>query len=236
MSKQKVFDLSEFRQKDKKPGAEEPKRGGQPGAGELLTRLKEIFRERKWLFLGLLLLAVICLMPTPEGLSNKGKYAMGLWAFVVICFLTEAVPLPVTAIIIGSYQVVAGIGKFQDVPRTFMDDAVVFIMGVLMMGAMLVKYNIHKKIVLYMLKISGTRIDRVVLGIVAFCALSAGFITEHATVTIMLPIGVGIVSLSGGVAFPRDLVRGQNTKAVIIKNVFVRIFLIVKYCCEILHK
>jgi len=67
------------------------------------------------------------------------------------------------------------------------------------MGSVLVKYNIHNKIALYMLKLSGTRIERVVLGVVAFCAISAGFITEHATVTIMLPIGVAIVSLSGGV-------------------------------------
>lgn len=114
-------------------------------------------------------------------------------------FLTEAVPLPMTAMIIGFYQVVMGIGTYRDVPRTFMDDAVIFIMGVLMMGAMLVKYNIHNKLAMYMLRISGTRIDRVVLGTVAFCALSAGFITEHATVTIMLPIGVAIVSLSGGI-------------------------------------
>lgn len=199
MSKQKVFDLSDFRKKEKPPGFEASKPGGQAGSGGPLARAEDLFKERKWLFMGIFLLTAICLMPTPEGLSDKGKYAMGLWAFVIICFLTEAVPLPMTAMIIGSYQVVAGIGKFQEVPRTFMDDAVVFIMGVLMMGSMLVKYNIHNKIALYMLRISGTRIDRVVLGIVAFCALSAGFITEHATVTIMLPIGVGIVSLSGGI-------------------------------------
>jgi sodium-dependent dicarboxylate transporter 2/3/5 len=200
MSKQKIFDLREYRKAGGHPQIKET-----PGNGKLQApggrggRLANIAGERKWLLLGILLLVLICLAPTPEGLSDKGKYAIALWVFVVVCFLTEAVTLPVTALIIGSYQVVMGIGKFQEVPRTFMDDAVIFIMGVLMLGAMLVKYNIHNKVALQMLKISGTRIDRVVLGMVAFCALSAGFITEHATVTIMFPIGVGIVSLSGGI-------------------------------------
>ncbi|MCL6635203.1 MAG: DASS family sodium-coupled anion symporter [Peptococcaceae bacterium] len=199
MSKQKVLNINDFRKKEKEPGVAAAGPGGRAGPAGPLDKAKEALKERKWLILGVVLLSVICLMPTPRDLSDQGKYALGLWAFIIVCFLTEAVPLPMTAMIIGSYQVVTGIGKFQDVPRTFMDDAVVFIMGVLMMGAMLVKYNIHNKIALYMLKISGTRINRVVLGIVAFCALSAGFITEHATVTIMLPIGVGIVSLSGGI-------------------------------------
>ena len=199
MTKQKVFNLSDFRKKDKEAGLEASGPGRKQGPGGPLAMVKAVMNERKWLLLAILLLSAVCLMPTPEGLSEKGKYAMGLWVFVVVCFLTEAVPLPMTAMIIGSYQVAAGISTFQEVPRTFMDDAVIFIMGVLMLGAMLVKYNIHNKIALYMLQISGTRIDRVVMGVVAFCAISAGFITEHATVTIMLPIGVGIVSLSGGI-------------------------------------
>lgn len=199
MDRAKVFNLNDFRAKDKAMELDKPKHHGKPGQEGTPKKVWNVLKERKWLLLGVLLTAAICLLPTPADLTDKGKYALALWVFVIICFLTEAVPLPMTAMIIGSYQVLSGIGRFQDVPRTFMDDAVVFIMGVLMLGSMLVKYNIHNKIALFMLKISGTRIDRVVFGIVAFCALSAGFITEHATVTIMLPIGVGIVSLSGGI-------------------------------------
>ncbi len=200
MGKQKVLKLNEYRKKERTaPGFEPLDDGdGRDRFHAPLGQLKTFLRERKWLLLALFLMAVICLLPTPHGLTVQGKYALGLWAFVIVCFLTEAVPLPMTAMIIGSYQVFAGIASFREAPRTFMDDAVVFIMGVLMMGAMLMKYNIHNRVALFMLKLCGTRIERVILGIVAFCAISAGFITEHAAVMIMLPIGVGIVSLSGG--------------------------------------
>lgn len=197
MKKQKVFDLNEFRKKES-PGISALETGEKVKQNGLRDKIFSVIKDRKWLILAILLALAICLAPTPEGLTEKGKYSLGLWAFVIVCFLTEAVPLPLSAMIIGSYQIAAGIGSFHEIPRTFMDDAVVFIMGVLMMGAILMKYNIHKKIALFMLRLSGTRIDRVVLGTVAFCAVSAGFITEHAAVTIMLPIGVGIVSLSGG--------------------------------------
>ncbi|WP_027366022.1 SLC13 family permease [Desulfotruncus alcoholivorax] len=203
MGNKKIFDLQEYRNDKDKPGGNNEPSSVQPrlkaGQNDWLNGLKSFIVEKKWLLLGTLLLVVICLMNTPYGLTDKGKYAIGLWAFVVVCFLTEALPLPVIAMVIGCYQVVVGIAGFQEVSRTFMDDAVIFIMGVLMLGAMLVKYNIHNKFALFILKISGTRIDRVVLGMVTFCALSAGFITEHAAVTIMFPIGVGIVSLSGGI-------------------------------------
>ncbi|HBX24087.1 MAG TPA: sodium:sulfate symporter [Desulfotomaculum sp.] len=199
MSKSRIFDLQNYKNKDKHTGFQLPGPGGPPGNGGFKRQLVDFFKDRRWLLLGIVIFALVICLPTPDGLSNEGKYAIGLWIFIVICFLTEAVPLPVTAMIIGTYQVATGIHSFQEVPRTFMDDAVVFIMGVLMLGALLVKYNIHNKVALHMLRISGTRIDRVVLGMVAFCALSAAFITEHATVTIMFPIGVGIVSLSGGI-------------------------------------
>ncbi|KJS01391.1 MAG: sodium:sulfate symporter [Peptococcaceae bacterium BRH_c4a] len=199
MSRRKVYELNSFRKKEDQAIYAKGEEGGKD---KNVSPYKEIYNfiyEKRWLLLAVSLTATICLMPTPEGLTENGKYALGLWLFIIVCFTTEALPLPMTAMIIGSYQIMAGIGGFHEVPRSFMDDAVVFIMGVLMMGSVLVKYNIHNKIALYMLKLSGTRIDRVVLGMVAFCAISAGFVTEHATVTIMLPIGVGIVSLSGGV-------------------------------------
>lgn len=208
MSKQKVFDIKDFKRKEKpEPGIKALEADDRAKKQTPREKFIRAVAERKWLLLAILLAGSICLMPTPDGLTDKGKYALGLWAFVIISFLTEAVPLPMTAMLIGSYQVVFGIGSFQEIPRTFMDDAVVFIMGVLMLGEMLVKYNIHNKIALFMLRLSGTRIDRVILGVVAFCALSAGFITEHATVTIMLPIGVGIVSLSGGIRRAPNLAK-----------------------------
>ncbi|MTI81268.1 MAG: DASS family sodium-coupled anion symporter [Firmicutes bacterium] len=161
--------------------------------------LSNFIKNRKFFLLAALLATIIILLPTPEGLSVEGQRALALMVFVVVCFFTEAIPLPAVALIIGSYQVLLGLTDFREVPKTFMADAVAFIMGALMIGSILVKYKIHNRIALFILNISGTNVNKVAFGIITFCAFSAGFISEHATATIMLPIGVGIVSLCGGI-------------------------------------
>jgi len=158
-----------------------------------------LIKQRRAFLVAAAVAVAICLMPTPEGLSVEGKYALGLMGFVVICFFTEAIPLPAVALTIGSYQVLMGISTFREVPQTFMADAVAFIMGALMIGAVLVKHGIHNRIALFILRLSGTKVTRVSFGIVTFSALCAGFVSEHATATIMLPVGMGIVALSGGI-------------------------------------
>ncbi|MBO8128307.1 MAG: DASS family sodium-coupled anion symporter [Peptococcaceae bacterium] len=158
-----------------------------------------LIKDRKWFLVAVSIAVIICLLPTPEGLSVEGKYALALMSFVVVCFFTEAIPLPAVALTIGSYQVLMGITTFREVPKTFMADAVAFIMGALMIGAVLVRHGIHNRIALFILRLSGTNVTRVSFGIVTFCALCAGFVSEHATATIMLPVGMGIVALSGGI-------------------------------------
>jgi len=159
----------------------------------------DLVKQRRAFLAAVAVAIAVILMPTPEGLTVEGKYALGLMGFVVVCFFTEAIPLPAVALIIGSYQVMMGITDFREVPQTFMADAVAFIMGALMIGAVLVKHGIHNRIALIILRLSGTNVTRVSFGIVTFSALSAGFISEHATATIMLPVGMGIVGLSGGI-------------------------------------
>lgn len=159
-----------------------------------------MLRQRKWFFIAVGVMIAVILMPTPSGLSAEGKYMLALLVVVIICFFTEAIPLPAVALFIGVYQIVMGITEFKDLPATFMEDAVFFIMGALMIGAVLVRYGVHNRIALFILKLSGTKVQWVVAGIITTCALAAGFISEHAVATIMLPVGIGIVALSGGIS------------------------------------
>ncbi|WP_211229993.1 SLC13 family permease [Desulfovirgula thermocuniculi] len=209
MKEEKVCELEEYRKKKKgaaRPGGtdgEKKPRGRSAPYGQLLAALA----ERRWLFLAVAVAALLWALPLPPGLSEQGRRALALWAFVVTCFLTEALPLPFVALAVGTYQVFAGLVGFQEAPRTFMDDAVFFIAGVLMMGAVLMKHHIHTRATLLMLKVCGTQVKRVVLGVVGFCALGAAFFTEHAAVMIMFPIGVGLVALSGGYRRVPNLAR-----------------------------
>ena len=53
-----------------------------------------------WLGLAIIVLAVVVLMPTPDGLSVSGQRALGILAFAVILWVTEAVSYPVSSVMI----------------------------------------------------------------------------------------------------------------------------------------
>jgi len=165
---------------------------------ERVRLVGRFIRERGWFLFSLLIAGCFCLAPTPSGLSPHGQYAIGLLMITVICFVTESIPLVATAFLIGTYQVLLGIRTFHEVPKTYMHDSIFFVLGALMMSTVLVKYGIHHRLAIAILNRVGTRVHWVILGMVAVSALMAAFISEHAAAGVMLPIGVGFVTLGGG--------------------------------------
>lgn len=117
-------------------------------------------------------------------------------ATVFLLFLTEAVPLPVVALLIAIFQVLLGIGNPTAVAQSFMNDSVFFIMGSLMLAAALVKQNLDKRIALAILRLTGPRVEHIVLGIVAISALIASVIGEHTVAAMMLPVGATLINFS----------------------------------------
>src|SRR4030042_537226 len=81
------------------------------------------------------------------------KVCVAMVAFVVICFLTEAIPLPGVAFCIGLILVFSGIVGREEVASLFWSDACWFIMGSLMFAAAFVKTGVDKRICLAVLRV-----------------------------------------------------------------------------------
>ncbi len=155
-------------------------------------------RDVIWLLVGILICFFIGWVLPFQGLSRQGQLAIALLFLCVTYFIFEPIPLVATAFIIGIFQVVTGIKSHHEVPKTYMHDAIFFIMGALMVARVLIKYGYHEKLAVFVLKIAGHHINRIVFTLVAISAIFSSFISEHAVASIMLPVGIGFVSLSGG--------------------------------------
>ena len=165
------------------------------GVKRILTKVVE---GRGWLLIGIAICIAINLMPTPRGLTIQGQRALGLLGMVVIFFFTGAIPLPGVALLIASYQIVIGGKSFDEVPPTFMHDAVFFIIGALMIAVVLVKHNIHKRVSVAILEKAGTSVTRVVFGIIFITSIVGIAIPGHIKSAFLLPVGIGIVACCGG--------------------------------------
>jgi sodium-dependent dicarboxylate transporter 2/3/5 len=133
------------------------------------------------------------------------KVCIAMVAFVVACFLTEAIPLPGVAFCIGLILVFSGIVSRQQVAQLFWSDACWFIMGSLMFAAAFVKTGVDKRICLSVFRLLAKPSIRWVTAVmILVIAPSASFISDHALAAIFLPIGLILYNNSLSSKVPED--------------------------------
>ena len=134
------------------------------------------------------------------------KVCVAMVAFVVICFLTEAIPLPGVAFCIGLILVFSGIVSRREVAALFWSDACWFIMGSLMFAAAFVKTGVDKRICLLLFRyLAKPRVMFITGILVLVIAPAASFISDHALAAMFLPVAVTLYSNSLGRENPEDM-------------------------------
>jgi len=169
--------------------------------------MKKFFKNRKGLFIALILAVGIFLAPTPPpielngeiiDLSPEGKSMIAVLVAFAVIFATESLPMGLTVAFVYASTVFLGVLSPDEAGKVFSHDAAWFLVGALMSAQVLIKHNIHVRILKIILRLIGSKTRNVIFGIVAFCAIAAAFISEHIVAAMMLPIGVAIVQMSGG--------------------------------------
>ncbi|MBU0992081.1 MAG: DASS family sodium-coupled anion symporter [Proteobacteria bacterium] len=127
--------------------------------------------------------------------ADKGawhiKVAIAMSVFVVLCFLTECIPLPGVAFCIGLILVFTGVLSRKEVAMLYWDDACWFIMGSLMFAAAFVKTGVDKRVCLMMFKKLATpNVKWITLIFFIIITPLAAFISDHALAAMFLPIGM----------------------------------------------
>lgn len=126
-------------------------------------------------------------------------------AFVVTCFITEAMPLPGVAFCVGLILVFSGMVSRTEIAQLYWSDAVWFIMGSLMFAAAFVKTGVDKRICLMIFKrLAKPSVGWVTAIMILVIAPSASFISDHALAAIFLPIGIVLYSNSLSKQVPED--------------------------------
>lgn len=159
-----------------------------------IKSLGQFLVKRRWIWLGFLLGAVLLLFSPPEGLTLQGQKSLIIAAVAILFLITEPMPLPTVAILIGVFQVLLGIADPMDVSRSFISDSVLFIMGSLMIAETIVKQKLDKRLALAIVNMTGPRVERLVPGLILVSALIASFIGEHTIVAMMMPVGMTLVA------------------------------------------
>lgn len=151
--------------------------------------------DSRWIWLlvaGLVILAIMSFQP-PGELTREGQAGLALLAAVVVLFISEPIPLPGIIFFIAIYQVLFGLGSPNQVAKSFMHDAVFFIMGALMIGVALNKQAIGKRVILILMNKVGNSARRISFAIITTAALLAGFIADHVVAAVLTPMVISLL-------------------------------------------
>ncbi len=127
-------------------------------------------------------------------LTPDGKACLAILAFAIILWVTEAVPFAVTALAVLLLIPILGIADYPTVVAAgFGNPLVTFFIGVLFLSTGFSHSGLGTRLVLHMLRVVGTRTDRVLLGFLVVGALLSMWITDMAVAALLMPLGVGVL-------------------------------------------
>ena len=113
--------------------------------------------------------------------SIKYKFCAILLTIIIVItalmmIITEPIPLPAIAMYILVAEVYFGIGTANEIASSFMNDAVFFIMGSLMLAVAIIKQGWDTRIALGIIKLTGNKTANIVFGFTAISAILSSFI------------------------------------------------------------
>src|SRR5438034_3623747 len=149
--------------------------------------------QHKWLLFAFLIGGLILIPPPPPDLGPHARQALVIALVAMILFITEPIPLPAIALLIAVFEVLFSIASPTQVAQTFMNDSVFFILGSLMLAVAIVKQRLDRRLAVTIFRVTGPKIDRIILGLVVVSAFLASLIGEHTVAAIMMPVAMSLI-------------------------------------------
>jgi sodium-dependent dicarboxylate transporter 2/3/5 len=151
-------------------------------------------------------LAAVSLAP-PEGLSAQGWAVAAVGVWMAIWWVTEAVPVPATALLPIILFPALGIARTDAVAQTYMSGTIFLVLGGSLLALAIERTGMHQRLALAILSRAGEHPRSLVLSFMIATALVSMGVSNTSTALIMLPIAGALLAAMGG------LDRAQNDRA-----------------------
>ncbi len=146
------------------------------------------------LVLGPLLFFIAIGLPF-ELVSSNGDAVIGVALWMVTWWITEAVSISVTALLPLILFPLLKIMPIAEVGANYGSPIIFLFFGGFVLALALEKVNLHKRIALSIVKLTGTTPNRVVLGFMIATGLLSMWISNTASTVVMLPIALSVIRL-----------------------------------------
>ncbi len=159
----------------------------QEGSGGLV-------RRRVGLFLGVAIAVAIYFL-LPDSLSGDGKRTASVATLMAVWWMTEAIPIPATALVpLVLFPVLTG-AAITDVAAPYASEIIFLFMGGFMLAMAMQRWNLHRRIALSVVAGVGGRPVTMILGFMLATAFITMWVSNTATAVMMMPIALSVLTL-----------------------------------------
>lgn len=148
-------------------------------------------------WLGPAWLVLILLLPAPAGMSDTAWACVGLVLLMATWWATEAIAIPVTALLPIVLAPALGIEKLGAITANYGDPIIFLFLGGFLLGIAMQRWNLHRRIALRVLLVVGQKPRNQIAGFMLATGFLSMWVSNTATSIMMLPIGLSVVSLLG---------------------------------------
>ena len=153
-----------------------------------------ISKKNIGLILGPLVYLLIKLFYNPNELSEEGLAILASTLWVAIWWVTEAVPIYVTALIPIILFPLSGGLELKQTTSAYGHKFVFLFVGGFILAIAIEKWRLHKRIALNIINIVGTKKSNIILGFMIATAFLSMWISNTATAVMIMPVGLAIIS------------------------------------------
>lgn len=124
---------------------------------------------------------------SPSKAATKAKVMLGILVVAALFWATGAVPIGITALLVGVFMYFFGVLKPDDIAKAYAKDAVIFIFGVLAISTAISSTGLDRRIGLLLLA-PATNLKRMMFIFLPLFAVACSFVSEHALIAFILPL------------------------------------------------
>ncbi|NMP16611.1 SLC13 family permease [Thalassotalea sp. Y01] len=142
------------------------------------------------------LLALLCYFSLlSTGLTHEASVTAAITLLTVVFWVTEALPIPATSLIPFALLPIFGVLDHKGAASALGSHVILLLMGAFMLSKALEKSGAHERLAVYMVNLIGvSSARRLVLGFMLTSAILSMWISNTATVLIMLPMAMALLA------------------------------------------
>jgi solute carrier family 13 (sodium-dependent dicarboxylate transporter), member 2/3/5 len=159
----------------------------------------------------------------PFALNADACKAVAVAALMISWWILEAMPMPAVALIPMFLFPLFKISTIEETSKAYSNPVIFLFMGGFMIGLAIEKWNLHKRIALKIVTLTGTSGNKIVLGFIIATGFLSMWLSNTATTMMMFPIALSVIAV----------MKEHEQQGTSMKNFALVLMLVIAYASNI---